>query len=183
MKKSVKSFLAATVAGAMALASTAGVFATTYPTYKEDATHKVVVNWCHGEYNEYDYAGYNFESSGLVADGGGSVKAANFVKLSVIEKGAPTTPSTGAKTKAQIAYCIAPNQHINNYDGYDAKVLGNLNNAIGIPLGGGKKDKTALIDLVMTYGYTGTMVMNGEANARHGGAVEWAEYSMPERRY
>lgn len=180
MKKSVKSFLAATVAGAMALASTAGVFATTYPTYKEDATHKVVVNWCHGEYNEYDYAGYNFESSGLVADGGGSVKAANFVKLSVIEKGAPTTPSTGAKTKAQIAYCIAPNQHINNYDGYDAKVLGNLNNAIGIPLGGGKKDKTALIDLVMTYGYTGTMVMNGEANARHGGAVEWAEYSMPE---
>lgn len=183
MKKSVKSFLAATVAGAMALTSTAGVFATTYPTYKEDATHKVIVNWCHGEYNEYDYAGYNFESSGLVADGGGNVRAANFVKLSVIEKGEPTTPSAGAKTKAQIAYCIAPNQHIVNYEGYDAKVLGNLDKAVGIPLNGGTKDKSALIDLVMTYGYTGTMVLNGEANARHGGAMEWAEYSMPEYAY
>lgn len=193
MKKSVKSFIAASLAGVMSLSSTLGAFAASYPTYEDTDKKRVIVNFLHGGTDDYN-AGYNFANSGLSPSTGiGPVAAGNIVKMSVIEDtyvnygNDPGTGGVGTPASGQIAYCVAPSEGISTGVYWDSATgfLGEITDLHGVCkyLEEGTETTNAIynnISLALSCGLTGDLTYVWQGNAWHkdvnGNAqLEWVE--------
>jgi len=189
MKKSVKSFIAASLAGVMSLSSTLGAFAASYPTYEDTDKKRVIVNFLHGGTDDYN-AGYNFANSGLSPSTGiGPVAAGNIVKMSVIDDtylNYSDDPATAGKTTTgQIAYCVAPSEGISTGVYWDSATgfLGEVTDLHGVCkyLEEGTETTNAIynnISLALSCGLTGDLTYVWQENAWHNNQLEWIEKSV-----
>lgn len=131
MRKSIKSFISAALAGTIAL--TSAVSAAGSYKIQSGETHQVIVGFLHGDTGESFNAGYDFVASGLKTTNGAVLTASNFVKLCVKTEDIDNTHAT-----AQIAYCINPSMHIDpatyvtSPNGYTITTTDDISDACGI---------------------------------------------------
>lgn len=190
MKKSIKSFIAASLAGVMFLSSTLGTFASNFPTYEEGDKKRVIVNFLHGGTDDYN-AGYNFANSGLTPSTGiGPIAAGNIVKMSVIDdehKDCSSDPGAGGEGEeatGQIAYCVAPSEGISTGVYWDSAsgFLADVTDLYGVCkyLKEGTETANSIynnLSLALSCGLTGTVYYVWQENAWHG-QYEWVESSV-----
>jgi len=174
MKKSMKSFISAALAGIISLTSTVSAFAAsrTYVKYEIGDVQEVVTGFLHGDgylsnsttNDYYSHAGYDFAGSGLPNTSGHEMKAANFVTLDIISN--KSGSSTGSTAKGQVAYCISPSKSANT-NSFNVTLKEPTEANLGITA-----EMDELLTKALMVGYTGTedMVLR---NAGFDGNLRW----------
>lgn len=204
MKKSLKSFIAAAVAGCMTISSTVGVFAANRYEYGKDNEYHVITGFIRDMGGST--TGFNISSNPLLSQnvpaGMKLANEGNFIRMTVMDMedyaeygngGANGKASVGDTATGEVAYCVEPDKPIpvsmywqvaNNYNnpaselGYMARVMPFTESAAYKNYG---LDTEQLNNLryAISAGSNGTVEMEWGPNAFHGNVNEWVETNLP----